>query len=122
MEEKSLINIEKGNILKKIKLFFNRIFNKNRKIETTTNNIQPKNNFNMIDELHKENKIMKIQRDYENGKITENELSENDRQELLNLYEKQIVNLEENIATYNKILNVYKEKIISKRKILLDNK
>lgn len=122
MEEKSLINIEKGNILKKIKLFFNKIFNKNRKIETTTNNIQPKNNFNMIDELHKENKIMKIQRDYENGKITENELSENDRQELLNLYEKQIVNLEENIATYNKILNVYKEKIISKRKILLENK
>lgn len=121
MEEKSLINIEKGNIFKKIKLFFNKIFNKNRKIETTTNNIQPKNNFNMIDELHKENKIIKIQRDYENGKITENELSESDRQELLNLYKKQIVNLEENIATYNKMLNSYKEKIIYKKN-LLNNK
>ena len=57
-----------------------------------------------------------MQKDFENGIIKEEEIEENEKKDLLKLYEKQIKSLEIDINNYEKILDDYKTKII-KRKI-----
>lgn len=117
MEEKSLIKKETINIFDRIILFFKGLFCKKR---TNESNIVNYNNIknNTIDELKKENKIMAMQRDYEKGVIKKDELSENEKQELLSLYQKQVKCLEDNIECYKRIMEDYKNKIIEKRKKL----
>ena len=75
------------------------------------NNLSKKN---IIDELEDKRKIIKLQQKYEAGKIKEEELSEVQKKELLNLYQEQISTLEGNIILYKRKLKLYKKKISEK--------
>ena len=63
-------------------------------------------------------RLYKLQRDLESGKMAENDISFNDKEKLIELYEQQISNLEESIKNKKKKLRDYKNKILEKRKLL----
>ena len=83
-----------------------------------------KNIYNTIDALRKEQKLVELQEKYEHGIILEEDLSDNEKEQLTNLYEKQIKTLEENVSIYKQDLELYKNKIIKVRNKLAcsDNK
>lgn len=70
----------------------------------------------IVDKLKLENKILQIQYDYERGKIKENDLSDEIKNQMLSLYNKQIMTLEYDISICEKTLEQYKQKIIYMRK------
>ena len=72
----------------------------------------------IFDEFEEKNKLLKLQKDYENGIIREEDLSEKQKSELMKLYKEQISNLEEEAIRCQKKLEMYKSKIIEKRKKL----
>lgn len=113
MKEKSLTNQNKFNIFQKIRMFLNKIFYKNTEIKNET--ISYNDDKNILDELKRQNKFIQLQEKYEKGNIKEEELSEDEKEELLNLYKKQIKNLEQNVNKYQKELENYKCKIIKKK-------
>lgn len=119
MEEKSLINKENENIFKKIRNFFRSLFHKNEE-DTNANesiDIKQETTTSIIDEFKDKQTIVKLQQDYENGKIAEEDMDENDKQKLLELYKEQIKTLNDNINEYKSSLNSYKEKIVAIRKV-----
>lgn len=69
---------------------------------------------NVFDEIEYKRKILKLQQDYETGIILEEELSKNQKEELINLYNDQINNLEEEINRSNVTLKLYKDTISKK--------
>lgn len=73
---------------------------------------------NIIDEIKEKNKLLQLQRDYESGKILEEQLTEQQKEKLVLLYKEQIKTINENIEVYNKKLDYYKDEIIKKRKKL----
>lgn len=75
---------------------------------------------NTIEELSHQYKIMKLQKDYESGVIKEEELSDYEKESLMELYKKQVEILEINIAIKKQELLSYKEKILKvKQKLSL---
>ena len=118
MEEKSLINKENESLFKKIRNFFRSLFHKNEEVTNTKEsfNIKQETATNIIDEFKDKQTIVKLQQDYENGKIAEEDIDENDKQKLLELYKEQIKTLNDNINAYKNSLNSYKEKILAIRK------
>ena len=76
---------------------------------------------NTIEELSNQYKIMALQKDYESGVIKEEELSDYEKERLMELYKKQVETLEINIAIKKQELLSYKEKILkAKQKISLN--
>lgn len=76
---------------------------------------------NAIEELSNQYKIMQLQKDYEGGVIKEEELSDYEKESLMELYKKQVETLEINIAIKKQELLSYKEKILkAKCKTSLD--
>ena len=118
MEEKSLINKENESLFKKIRNFFRSLFYKK---EEDTNakesfDIKQATTTSIIDEFKDKQTIVKLQQDYENCKIAEEDIDEKDKQKLLELYKEQIKTLNDNINVYKNSLNSYKEKILAIRK------
>ena len=72
----------------------------------------------IFNEFEEKNRILKLQNDYENGIIKDNELSEEQKEELMNLYDEQIKNLEEEILRDKVELKMYKQKIKNKMEML----
>ena len=72
----------------------------------------------IFNEFEEKNRILKLQNDYENGIIKEDELSEEQKEELMNLYNEQIRNLEEEILRDKVELKMYKQKIKNKMEML----
>lgn len=114
MGEKSLIKIEKLNIFQKISGFLKKIFYKNSIEEKTEENVI-KQESNIIKELKEEQNILNLQEQYEAGKIKEENISEEDKDKLVELYKEQIKTLENNVALYKNSLKNYKEKILKIR-------
>ena len=90
----------------KIKDFFKRIFCRRKLLTETykTNNRTFEKN-NIRDEL-KVNinfKLQKMQKEYENGNLNENNISNRNLKELINLYEEQIKELNYKIISTNKV-------------------
>ena len=73
---------------------------------------------NIIDKIKENNQLLQLQRDYEDGKILEEQLTEEQKEKLILLYKQQIKTINENIEVYNKKLDYYKDEIIKKRKKL----
>lgn len=73
---------------------------------------------NIIEELAEENRILELQRKYENGSIKEQELTSDEKIKLEELYKKQIKTLDENKEMYEKQLLDYKQRIVKIRKKL----
>ena len=117
MEEKSLINKENENIFKKIRNFFRSLFHKKEDTNVKEHiDIKQETSTSIIDEFKDKQTIVKLQQDYENGKIAEEDIDEKDKQKLLELYKEQIKTLNDNINVYKNSLNSYKEKIVAIRK------
>ena len=72
----------------------------------------------IFNEFEEKNRLLKLQNDYENGIIKEDELSEEQKEELMNLYNEQIRNLEEEILRDKVELKMYKQKIKNKMEML----
>lgn len=101
-------------IFKRIKNFLFKLFNKS---ETLLLDSRKDDNIignNTIYELKKENEILSIQREYEKGIIKEESLTNNEKEELIALYKKQIKTLEENIINQKNKLISYKINIRKK--------
>lgn len=89
------IAIYKGGIISKIKNFIKNIFNK---FKYENNYKEEKNIYNQesnfkkeieIKENEEKLRILKLQQDYKNGLITEEEISKEDYSKLLDLYDEQ---------------------------------
>lgn len=114
MEDRALVKKGKLNIFEKIYSFFKNILNKkDYEVDKQKNNIKEKEN--IINEIKKENEIIRLQKNYENGKIKEDDLTENEKEQIFLLYKKQIEELENKISNYNKIMKNYKIKIIEEK-------
>ena len=69
----------------------------------------------MIESFKRYNKLLEIQKSFENGTIKEEDLSEEEKNSLIELYKQQIEDLQRNIDNNKRSFNMYKEKIISLR-------
>lgn len=123
VEEKALRKIEKQNILYKIKVFLKSFFKrKNIKIEfeekrksdnMLENNSEQNSLFrNTIKNIEDdETRLLKLQRQYRQGEISEEDLTEEQIISLCELYDKQIAELEKsNKYRKNKIL-LYRQRM-----------
>lgn len=127
-QEKSLVQVNENSIFYKIKSFFRNLFRRNKfvsevnAIENNTENIatereNTKNSFmeairNIEDE---ETKLLKLQKQYDNGEIKEEDLTQEQYISLCNLYDKQIVDL-------RKSNEIRKQKLLEyRRKLQTDN-
>lgn len=105
MENNKMVEY-KGNFFNKIKNFFFRLFKKSsNSLETQTRDF--KNQSNLEEHAFKDNIIIKqdeeelrllqLQREYKSGKILEEDMSQEDKEKLINLYKKQNLELKETI-------------------------
>ena len=70
----------------------------------------------MIDNIKRYNKLLELQKCFEEGIIKEEDLSEEQKSSLEELYKKQIEDLQRNIDKNKNDLKLYKEKIVNIRK------
>lgn len=112
-EEKMLIKQKSKNIFRKAIDFIRNIF-WNKKKESV---IIPKEacipNHSIMDDFQKQNELLQLQKDYEAGTIKEIDLSEEQKNNLAKLYQRQIQDLQKDIQSYKMTLQSYKEKIIN---------
>ena len=101
-EEKSLVKVNEDSLLSRIKGFFKRLFRRNK----ITENIEEINSVNNAEEDRKEafmnyiknieddeTKLNNLQKQYRDGEIKEEDLSEEQVNQLCALYDRQISNL-----------------------------
>lgn len=105
------------NIFKKFINCIKRIFS-NKKDVPLLEEKMFRNNNGVISELKEEREILELQRNYESGKIKEADLTEQQKSKLINLYDKQINNLKQEIENHNRAFESYRQKIIIIRKKL----
>lgn len=126
-QEKSLVKVDENGIFYKIKKFFIKLFHINpvtSEFNIIENNIQKpienrntKNSFmeSIRNIENEETKLLKLQKQYRNGEIKEEELTEAQVNSLCALYDKQIENL-------RKSNEVRKQKLLEyRRKLQTDN-
>ena len=111
-------------IFNKIKMFFKNLFSKNNVIDNNCYTIEDeKNNENIKKSFmesirnieDEETKLLKLQKQYRNGEIKEEELTEEQVNSLCALYDKQIANL-------RKSNQIRKQKLLEyRRKLQTDN-
>lgn len=105
MEDNKMVEY-KGNLFNKIKNFFLRLFKKSsNSLETQPRDF--KNQSNLEEHLFRDNiivkqdkeelRILQLQREYKSGKILEEDMSQEDKEKLINLYKKQNLELKETI-------------------------
>ena len=68
--------------------------------------------------IENKEKLLKLQKDFENGKILEEDLDIDDADKLEELYDEQISLLKEMKAMYKKKLEIYKQETSSKLDLL----
>ena len=121
-DEKSLVKVNENSIFYKIKQFFKNLFHKNESrntiiTEEVSNSItrdeNKKNQF--IEELRKiedkETLILKLQNKYRNGEIKEEDMTEEQKNSLCALYDKQIENLKKSNEFRKNRLLQYRKKL-----------
>lgn len=59
--------------------------------------------------------LLELQKSFEDGTIKEEDLSEEEKNSLIELYEKQIENLQKDIDDNKKAFKMYREKIVNIR-------
>lgn len=75
----------------------------------------------IFEEFEEKNKVLKLQKDYEDGKILEEELTEEQKDQLMELYNEQIKELEDEIERSKVTLKLYKKSISEKMDKLKKN-
>lgn len=66
----------------------------------------------LLEELEEQRKILEMQRKYESGIVQEENLTEEEKEKLIALFNQQIEILERNIENYKKTLRYYRDKIL----------
>ena len=103
--ENSLIKVNENSIFYKIKNFFRNLFGKKEsnitpienqvlKTQDITNNKKDSFRETITTNKNDETKLLKIQKQFDNGEITEEELTQKQIEDLENLYNKQIEELQ----------------------------
>ena len=119
-DEKSLIKVNENSIFYKIKQFFRNLFSRNESTVTNvpvTENDRPdkdkKNTFmeNIKKIEDEETILLKLQKQYRNGEIKEEDLTEEQINSLCKLYDKQISNLRKSNEIRKQKLLEYRKKI-----------
>ena len=124
IQEKSLVQVNENSIFYKIKSFFRNLFHKDKEIEinipieTISNDNIVKNENNKSEFIERlktiedENTLLlKLQKQYRSGKIKEEDLTEEQKNSLCVLYDRQIADLRKsNEFRKNKLLQ-YKKKL-----------
>ena len=123
-QEKSLVQVNRNGIFNKIKMFFKNLFSKNNVIDNNCCTIEDEKNNENIKKSFMESirniedeeiKLLKLQKQYRNGEIKEEELTEEQVNSLCALYDKQIANL-------RKSNQIRKQKLLEyRRKLQTDN-
>ncbi|MBR3133815.1 MAG: hypothetical protein IKG42_07195 [Clostridia bacterium] len=122
--EKSLVKVNENSIFYKIKSFFKNFFHKDKEIENnipietiSNENIVKNENskFAFVENLKKiedeDTLLLKLQKKYRSGEIKEEDLTEEQKNSLCSLYDKQIADLKKsNEIRKNKLLQ-YKKKL-----------
>lgn len=107
------------NFLKTIKEYIKNIFGRKRillaEAVVDENDVIKTND---IAELSKQYHVTNLQNDYETGIVKEEMLSEQERADLISLYNSQIEMLEKNIENKRRELEEYKEKILTAKQNL----
>lgn len=111
-EDKMLIKKEKIGIFQRISNYIRKIFFNTKKHETVIDFVEKNTDNNLIKELEEKRKIIELQNKYESNIIREEELSEEEKERLTELYKEQIKTLENNILNYQQSLRIYRNKII----------
>ena len=122
-QEKSLITVNENSIFYKIKNFFRNLFYKHKAIENSTiienginASLEKENNKNSFMESIKnieneETKLLKLQKQYRNGEIKEEQLTQEQINSLSALYDKQIANLRKSNQIRKQKLLEYRKKL-----------
>lgn len=122
MNNKQLLEINKNSIFHKIKEFFKSMFYKNSINTNYTNSLKNENITSetldrknaFIKQVRKiedeETKLLKLQKQYRNGEIKEEELSEEQVKSLCELYDKQIASLKKSNEIRRKELKKVRNK------------
>ena len=121
-QEKSLIAINENSIFYKIKKFFKNLFSKNKdvnidyssvKVPTMINDENKKKSF--VEEIKnietEETKLLKLQTQYRNGEIKEEDLTEEQVSSLCKLYDTQIANLKKSNEIRKQKLAEYRRRL-----------
>ena len=120
LDEKSLMVVNEKSILYKIKTFFLRLFKKNEIVENVSqtsiesnqkqvNDIKKDTFMESIKKIeNEETKLLKLQKQFDNGEIDKSQLSKEQVADLTALYKKQINDLEQ---SNERRINKIKEKI-----------
>lgn len=121
-QEKSLMVVNENSIFYKIKKFFRNLFQKNKVAGGSAviengikNSIKNENNRNVFIESIKniedeDTKLLKLQKQYRNGDIKEDDLTEEQIKSLSNLYDKQILKLKKSNEIRKQKLLDYRRK------------
>ena len=122
MNNKQLLEINRNSIFHKIKEFFKSMFYKNSINTNYTNSLKNENITSetldrknaFIKQVRKiedeETKLLKLQKQYRNGEIKEEELSEEQVKSLCELYDKQIASLKKSNEIRRKELKKVRNK------------
>ena len=117
-EEKHLIDVSKESIFHRVKTFFINLFNKQEKdrfvenrIRNVVSNDRQKDNFmNSVKKVEdEETKLLKLQKQYRNGEIKEEDMTNKQIKALCDLYDKQIAELEKSNAMRKQKLLEYRK-------------
>ena len=123
MDNKSLMVSNEG-IFAKIKNFFKKLFHKDEFVSVKENIVSDYKNEDIkpsfadaikIPEVNEKSEVLKMQKDYEKGKIREEDMTSEQIKKIESLYEEQIIKLRNDY-------DGYKPKIINTRKKLATNK
>lgn len=117
-DEKQLIEVNKKSIFYKIKMFFTNLFKKkekdsnieNRIINVVSNDRKKDNFINSVKKVEdEETKLLKLQKQYRNGEIKEEDMTSKQVRSLCDLYDKQIAELEKSNAMRKQKLLEYRK-------------
>lgn len=108
----------KENIFERLIRFMKRIFLKKEEqaVFKTEEQVLKDNSF--ISSIKQDGEILSLQESFKRGEIKESNLTEEQKNKLIDLYKKQISELKQDIRNYDRDLEMYQEKIlIAKRKL-----
>lgn len=122
-QEKSLVQVNEKSIFYKIKRFIKNLFHKDIRNESTTivgerifSNVEienKKSSFleNIRNVENEETKLLKLQKQYRSGEIKEEDLTEEQKNSLYILYDKQIADLKKSNEIRKKKILDYRRKL-----------
>ena len=122
-QKKSLVQVNENSIFYRFKNFFKNLFYKNKVVNNVSNTIEiPENTMHTTEQKNlfmesiknnenEETKLLKLQKQYRNGEVKEEELTEEQINSLTALYDKQIANLRKSNQIRKQKLLEYRKKL-----------